>query len=98
MATMKSSRKPKRHNARGGRAGRPAFGSPIQVRAARPCWTGHRPVVPTGLETARQPLAAAPIAREGVQGERLSGQSVNSRMGFREATQLRMIPPRSLDG
>ena len=47
----------------GGPVGPPSF-LPVEVRAPRPCWTGRRPVVPGGLESARQLMAAAPIARE----------------------------------
>ncbi len=64
-AMMKSSRKPKPPDARGGRADRPAFVSPIQVRAPRPCWTGRRPLGTSSLESARQLMAAAPLSREG---------------------------------
>lgn len=53
---------------RAGRAARPLFlvsaFACFGVRAARPCWTG-RPAVPTGLKSARQLMAAVPIAREG---------------------------------
>ena len=71
----------------GGPKARPRF--PIQVRAVRPYWTGRRPAVPSGLESARQLMAAAPLSREGVQGERVASQVTNAGRDIRNRPILR---------